>query len=228
MITTFHLSGPDLVATNNELYWQTLAERNYSTGTMVNQLIRVFLKFNFMALQHQAKWSLMLLWVNELYPLCLQLLNTLVKTIKCYTYNLSQGPSFAMGCNSPWSAQNASALTGLKPGLAAPFSGCWAPPHLGPIKPTSSSMPCMAPASLSCGVGRREGNQSFGHFTSVLITSKTRHCSPALGWGTSADNALGWGSDGSSVFRSISHDAQTPLTSAPPFQYRSIDRWAAL
>lgn len=127
MITTFHLSGPDLAATNNELYWQTLAEHNYSTGTMVNQLIRVFLKFNFMALQHQAKWSLMLLWVNELYPLCLQLLNSLVKIIKCYTYNLSQGPSFAMGCSSPWSAENASALTGLKPGLAAPFSGCWAP-----------------------------------------------------------------------------------------------------
>jgi len=50
---------------------------------MANQLIRVFLKFNFMALQHQEKQSLLLLWVNELYPLCLPLLNSLAQVIEC-------------------------------------------------------------------------------------------------------------------------------------------------
>lgn len=68
---------------------------------MANQLIRVFLKFNFMLLHHQDKQSLMVLWVNELYPLCLQLLNRLVAVIECYTFNLSQEPRFAMGCYSP-------------------------------------------------------------------------------------------------------------------------------
>lgn len=172
MITTFHLSRTDLAATNSELYWQTLAEHNYSTGTIANQLIRVFLKFNFMALQHQDKQSLMLLWVNELYPLCLQLLNSLVEVIECYTFNLSQGPSFAMGCNSPWSLEHASALTRLNPGPAAPFAGRRAPPPLGTHQ---------APASLSCRVHRREQNQTDGCFTSILNTSKTSHCSPGAG-----------------------------------------------
>lgn len=219
MITTFHLSRTDLAATNSELYWQTLAEHNYSTGTMANQLIRVFLKFNFMALQHQDKQSLMLLWVNELYPLCLQLLNSLVEVIECYTFNLSQGPSFAMGCNSPWSLERASALTRLNPGLAAPFAGCRAPPPLSTHQ---------APASLPCRVRRREQNQSDGCFTSILNTSKTSHCSPGPGWGSSADNALGWGLAGGSILRPLSPDAQILLTPVPPFQYRGIDCWAAL
>lgn len=68
---------------------------------MANQLIRVFLKFNFMALQHQDEQSLTVLWVNELYPLHLQLLNSLLRVIECYTFNLPQGAHFAMGCNSP-------------------------------------------------------------------------------------------------------------------------------
>lgn len=118
MITTFHLSRPDLGAANSEWYRQPLAEHNYSTGTMANQLIRVFLKFNFMALQHQDEQSLMLLWVNELYPLCLQLLNSLVRVIECCTFNLSQGPSSAVGCRSPSSLEHVSALTTLKPGLS--------------------------------------------------------------------------------------------------------------
>lgn len=110
MITTFHLSRPDLAAANSERYRQPLAEHNYSTGTMANQLIRVFLKFNFMALQHQDKQSLMLLWVNELYPLCLQLLNSLVRVIECHTFNLPQGPSFAVGCSSHSSLEHVSGL----------------------------------------------------------------------------------------------------------------------
>lgn len=110
MITTFHLSRPDPAVTDSERYRQPLAEHNYSTGTMANQLIRVFLKFNFMALQHQDKQSLMLLWVNELYPLCLQLLNSLARVIECCTFNLPQGPSFAVGCRSHSSLEHVSAL----------------------------------------------------------------------------------------------------------------------
>lgn len=68
---------------------------------MANQLIRVFLKFNFMAFLHQDEQSLMVLWVNELHPLHLQLLNSLLRVIECYTFNLPQGAHFAMGCNSP-------------------------------------------------------------------------------------------------------------------------------
>lgn len=150
MITTFHLSRPDLAATNSELYWQTLAEHNYSTGTMVNQLIRVFLKFNFMALQHQDKQSLMLLWVIELYPLCLQLLNSLVQVIECCTFNLSQGPSFATGCNSPWSLDYASALASSR------FRDAEHLRWLGPTKPRSRSILRATPASLSCRVCGRE------------------------------------------------------------------------
>lgn len=121
VITTFHLSRPDPAATNSERYRQPLTEHNYSTGTMANQLIRVFLKFNFMALQHQDKQSLMLLWVNELYPLCLQLLNSLVQVIECCTFNLSQGPSFAVGCSSHFKS---GACFSSHQFEARKFSGC--------------------------------------------------------------------------------------------------------
>lgn len=117
---------------------------------MANQLIRVFLKFNFMALQHQDEQSLTVLWVNELYPLHLQLLNSLLRVIECYTFNLPQGAHFAMGCNSPWSLEHASGPTSLAPGLS------WDTEHL--LQANEQPRAYTAPAGLSHRAGATGAN----------------------------------------------------------------------
>lgn len=117
---------------------------------MANQLIRVFLKFNFMALQHQDEQSLTVLWVNELYPLHLQLLNSLLRVIECYTFNLPQGAHFAMGCNSPWSLEHASGPTSLAPGLS------WDTEHL--LQADEQPRAHTAPAGLSHRAGATGAN----------------------------------------------------------------------
>lgn len=121
---------------------------------MANQLIRVFLKFNFMALQHQDKQSRTLLWVSELYPLCLQLLNSLVRVIECCTFKSFSRAQFCSGMQFPTPVWSVFQLSPVWSQDLQPLSQD--AEYLSRVWLHQAKEQICAPESLSCRVCRRE------------------------------------------------------------------------